>query len=415
MGICFSAKSISENDDNTGHAFVCAGVKNSKDDNDSSNINDNGSASSKISLASALPVPRSEGEISQSSNLKSFSLAELKEATRNFCPDSVLGVPASGSVFKGWIDEHSFTATKPGTGLGIAVKRLHRNSFRGRGDWFAEVNFLGQLVHSHLVKLIGYCLEDEQQLIVSELMPRGSLDNHLFLRGSYFQPLSWALRLKVALGAAKGLAFLHSDERKVIFRDLRTSIILLDSDYNAKLSDLGFSKTPEKQAVRAMSLPGLLSTSYAAPEYLTTGQATTSSDVYSFGVILLEMLSGRRAIDKNRPFREHNLIEWARPYLANERKSVRIIDDRLEGQYSLDAAYKLSSLTLQCLSIDPKSRPSMNEVVIELEQLQDATSINSNRTSTRNRMARRHSADDANTLRSARARPWPPPISPDYS
>lgn len=274
------------------------------------------------------------------------------------------------------------------------------------------MNFLGQLVHSHLVKLIGYCMDNEQQLLVSEFMPRGSLENHLFLRGSYFQPLSWGLRLKVALGAAKGLAFLHSDERKVIYCDLRTSNILLDSDYNAKLSDLGFSKDTVATGRKSKVSTRSTNTSYAAPEYLATGQATTSSDVYSFGVILLEMLSGRRAVDKSRPIREQNLIEWGRPYLANKRKTARIIDDRLEGQYSLDAAYKLSSLTLQCLSIEPKARPSMNEVVTELEKLQDPTFVYSNRNSKQNRRARRHSADDTDTHRSARAHPWPP-VSPD--
>lgn len=147
---------------------------------------------------------------------------------------------------------------------------------------------------------------------------------------------------------------------------------------------------------------------------LTVGHVTTLADVYSFGVVLLEMLSGRRAIDKNRPFREQNLIEWARPNLANKRKINRIIDDRLEGQYSLDGAYKVSTLTLQCLSIDPKSRPSMNEVVTELEQLQDSTSINSNRNSIQNRRPRRHSADDANSIRSTHAHPWRP-VSPVYT
>lgn len=131
MGICLSAKPICESDDNTG-------VKYSKDDSDSNNGKDNGSASSKFSLASVLPAPRSEGEISQSSNLKSFAYEELKEATRNFCPDSVLGEPGSGSVFKGWIDEHSFTATKPGTGMSIAVKRLNQDSFQDHGEWFVS-------------------------------------------------------------------------------------------------------------------------------------------------------------------------------------------------------------------------------------------------------------------------------------
>lgn len=138
---------------------------------------------------------------------------------------------------------------------------------------------------------------------------------------------------------------------------------------------------------------------------LPVGQATTLSDVYSFGVILLEMLSGRRALDKNRPFRERNLIEWARPCIGNKRKIARIIDDRLEGQYSLDGVYKVYTLALQCLSIDPVSRPCMNEVVTELEQLQDSTSVDSNVNLTQNRRARRHSADDANPLRNARAHP----------
>lgn len=116
-------------------------MKNSKADSNSSNGKDVGSMTSKISLASVLPAPRSEGEISQSSNLKSFSFAELSEATRNFCPDSVLGEGGSGSVFKGWIDEHSFTATKPGTGMGIAVKRLNQDSFQGQGEWLVSYLF----------------------------------------------------------------------------------------------------------------------------------------------------------------------------------------------------------------------------------------------------------------------------------
>lgn len=116
-------------------------MKNSKADSDGSDGKDNGSTSSKISLASVLPAPRSEGEILQASNLKSFSFAELKEATRNFCPHNVLGEPTSGSVFRGWIDEHSFTATKPGTGIRIAVKRLHQDSFRGDGEWLVSYLF----------------------------------------------------------------------------------------------------------------------------------------------------------------------------------------------------------------------------------------------------------------------------------
>ncbi|XP_062018107.1 probable serine/threonine-protein kinase PBL10 isoform X2 [Rosa rugosa] len=254
MGVCWSAQIKAESPLNTGSKFVST----------------DGSTSSKVSSFSAPPTPRTEGEILQSTNLRSFSFSDLKLATRNFRPDSVLGEGGFGSVFKGWIDENSFTAAKPGTGIVLAVKRLNQESFQGHREWLAEVNYLGQFHHPNLVKLIGYCLEDEQRLLVYEFMPRGSLENHLFRRGSYFQPLSWTLRMKVALGAAKGLAFLHSAETMVIYRDFKTSNILLDSNYNAKLSDFGLAKdgpTGDKSHVstRVMGTYG-----YAAPEYLAT-------------------------------------------------------------------------------------------------------------------------------------------------
>ncbi|KAL1330757.1 hypothetical protein AAHE18_12G133100 [Arachis hypogaea] len=295
------------------------------------------SSNSRSSSASIPMTPRTEGEILQSSNLKSFSYAELKTATRNFRSDSVLGEGGFGSVFKGWIDENLLATTRPGTGVVIAVKRLNQDGFQGHKEWLAEINYLGQLQHPNLVKLIGYCLEDENRLLVYEFMPKGSVENHLFRRSVHFQPLTWTLRLKIALGAAKGLAFLHSTETKVIYRDFKTSNILLDTNYNAKLSDFGLARdgpTGDKSHVstRVMGTHG-----YAAPEYLATGHLTSKSDVYSFGVVLLEMLSGRRAIDKNRPSGEHNLVEWAKPYLSNKRRVFRVMDTRLEGQYSLES------------------------------------------------------------------------------
>ncbi|XP_024198688.1 probable serine/threonine-protein kinase PBL9 isoform X1 [Rosa chinensis] len=383
MGVCWSAQIKAESPLNTGSKFVST----------------DGSTSSKVSSFSAPPTPRTEGEILQSTNLRSFSFSDLKLATRNFRPDSVLGEGGFGSVFKGWIDENSFTAAKPGTGIVLAVKRLNQESFQGHREWLAEVNYLGQFHHPNLVTLIGYCLEDEQRLLVYEFMPRGSLENHLFRRGSYFQPLSWTLRMKVALGAAKGLAFLHSAETRVIYRDFKTSNILLDSNYNAKLSDFGLAKdgpTGDKSHVstRVMGTYG-----YAAPEYLATGHLTAKSDIYSFGVVLLEMLSGRRAVDKNRPSGEHNLVEWAKPFLANKRKIFRVIDNRLEGQYSMDGAYKAATLALRCLSTESKLRPTMDEVVKALEQLQDSNVPTSNQIHA-HRM-RRRSADDASKARRA--------------
>lgn len=328
-------------------------------------------SSSRVSAASVPATPRSEGEILQCANVKSFTFNELKTATRNFRPDSVLGEGGFGSVFKGWIDEHTLAPARPGTGIVIAVKKLNQEGYQGHREWLAEVTYLGQLSHPNLVKLIGYCLEDEQRLLVYEFMTRGSLENHLFRRSTHFQPLSWNLRMKVALGAAKGLAFLHSDKAKVIYRDFKASNILLDSNYNAKLSDFGLAKdgpTGDKSHVstRVMGTYG-----YAAPEYLATGHLTAKSDVYSFGVVLLEMLSGRRSLDKNRPPGEHNLVEWARPYLSSKRKIFRVLDPRLGSQYSLTGAHKAAQLALQCLSMDSKCRPNMAQVVSALEQLQD--------------------------------------------
>ncbi|KAL1065367.1 hypothetical protein V6Z11_D13G274500 [Gossypium hirsutum] len=309
------------------------------------------------------------------------------------------------------------TPRSEGTGIVIAVKRLNQEGFQGHKEWLAEVNYLGQLYHPNLVKLIGYCSEDEHRMLVYEFMPRGSLENHLFRRGSYFQPLSWDLRMKVALGAAKGLAFLHSAEIKVIYRDFKTSNVLLDSNYNAKLSDFGLAKdgpTGDKSHVstRVMGTYG-----YAAPEYLATGHLTAKSDVYSFGVVLLEMLSGRRAVDKNRPSGEHSLVDWAKPYLANKRKMFRVLDSRLEGQYSMEGAFKVATLALRCISTEPKFRPRMNEVVIVLEQLQNSNESGSNlsnNTSSTPRI-RRRSADNPSGGRSTTTTAYPrPSASPLY-
>lgn len=316
-------------------------------------------------------APKTEGEILHSSNLKSFTFTELRSATRNFRPDSVLGEGGFGSVFKGWIDEHTLTAAKPGTGMVIAVKRLNQEGFQGHREWLAEINYLGQLHHPNLVTLVGYCLEDDHRLLVYEFMPRGSLENHLFRRGSYFQPLSWNLRIKVALGAAKGLAFLHNANTQVIYRDFKTSNILLDSNYNAKLSDFGLAKDGPVGDKSHVSTRVMGTYGYAAPEYLATGHLTSRSDIYSFGVVFLEMLSGRRAVDKNRPAGEQKLVEWAKPCLSSKRKIFRVLDTRIEGQYSLGGALKAADLALRCLSTDAKLRPKMDEVVATLEQLQD--------------------------------------------
>ncbi|KAL3578234.1 hypothetical protein D5086_019738 [Populus alba] len=315
-----------------------------------------------------LPTPRSEGEILSSPNLKAFTFNELKNATRNFRPDSLLGEGGFGYVFKGWIDEHTLTAARPGSGMVVAVKKLKPEGFQGHKEWLTEVNYLGQLHHPNLVKLIGYCLEGENRLLVYEFMPKGSLENHLFRRGP--QPLSWAIRIKVAIGAARGLSFLHDAKSQVIYRDFKASNILLDAEFNAKLSDFGLAKAGPTGDRTHVSTQVMGTHGYAAPEYVATGRLTAKSDVYSFGVVLLELLSGRRAVDKSKVGVEQNLVDWVKPYLGDKRKLFRIMDTKLGGQYPQKGAFMAANLALQCLSTEAKVRPRMSEVLATLEQIE---------------------------------------------
>lgn len=300
------------------------------------------------------------------SNLHVFTHPELKVITQNFAASNFLGEGGFGPVHKGFIDDK----LRPGLkAQPVAVKLLDLDGSQGHREWLTEVIFLGQLRHPHLVKLIGYCCEEEHRLLVYEYMPRGSLENQLFRR--YSVSLPWSARTKIAVGAAKGLAFLHESEKPVIYRDFKASNILLDSDYTPKLSDFGLAKDGPEGSDTHVSTRVMGTQGYAAPEYIMTGHLTSRSDVYSFGVVLLELLTGRRSVDKNRPQREQNLVEWARPMLNDPRKLGRIMDPRLEGQYSETGARKAAELAYQCLSHRPKHRPTMSIVVSTLDPLKD--------------------------------------------
>ncbi|XP_040365114.1 receptor-like cytoplasmic kinase 176 [Rosa chinensis] len=348
----------------------------------------NGTRIRAESLRHRVPsTPRTEVEIL----LKSFFFNELKTATRNFRPDNVVGEGGFGTVFKGWIDQNSFAAAKPGKGMAVAIKRLNQESYQGREEWFREIYYLGQLRHPNLVKLIGYCSEDNELLLVYEFVPHGSLENHIFRRSSHFQPLSWTFRMKIALGAAKALAFLHN-EAKVIYRDFKAANILLDSTYNVKLSDFGLAmdgrlidrhpgaKTrvigtygcaaPKYIETRVMGTYG-----YAAPEYIATGRLNTKCDVYGFGAVMLELLSGRRVFDRSRLPGEQKLVKWAKPYLVSKQRVLQIFDSHIKGQFSVARALKAVDLAFLCLSRDPKLRPNMNNVVKTLEKLQESSDM----------------------------------------
>ncbi|KAG9449370.1 hypothetical protein H6P81_009335 [Aristolochia fimbriata] len=318
--------------------------------------------------SSVPPAPKGVDDFRQINgynNVDIFTYNEMKLVTKNFRPDLILGEGGFGVVYKGMIDEH----IKPGyKSTQVAVKVLDPEGFQGDREWLAEVNYLGQLSHPNLVKLIGYCCEDEYRLLVYEYMACGSLEKHLFRRVCV--TMTWPTRMKIAYGAAKGLAFLHEAERPIIYRDFKTSNILLDSEYNAKLSDFGLAKDGPMGDQTHVSTRVMGTYGYAAPEYVMTGHLTARSDVYGFGVVLLELLIGRRAMDKSRPSREHSLVEWARPLLNHNRKMLKILDPRIEGQYSVKAAQKAANLAYQCLSQNPKGRPTMTQVVDVLETLQ---------------------------------------------
>ncbi|KAL2348690.1 hypothetical protein Fmac_002690 [Flemingia macrophylla] len=302
--------------------------------------------------------------------LKEFSFADLKAATKNFRPETLLGEGGFGKVYKGWLDAKTLTPTKPGSGIIVAVKRSNHQSMQGLREWQSEINFLGMISHPNLVKLLGYCCDDVEFLLVYEFMPKGSLENHLFWRNTNTEPLSWDTRLKIAIGAARGLAFLHTSEMQIIYRDFKASNILLDEDYNAKISDFGLAKLGPPAGDSHVTTRIMGTYGYAAPEYIATGHLYIKSDVYGFGVVLLEMLTGLPALDRTRSHGQQNLVEWIKPYLFDKSKWKSIMDERLEGQYSTQAASKAAQLTLKCLENDPKQRPHMKDVVETLERIQ---------------------------------------------
>ncbi|ESQ50789.1 hypothetical protein EUTSA_v10022708mg [Eutrema salsugineum] len=378
MGLCWSSSSDSPSTttpSSTGN--ISSGpFKSTTTGTSRSNISSN-SGFSAGSGEDAYP----EGQILPIPNLRIFSLAELRASTRNFKSENVLGEGGFGKVFKGWLEEKG-----PGnhvTGTVIAVKKLNSESFQGFEEWQCEVNFLGRVSHPNLVKLLGYCLEGDDLLLVYEYMQKGSLENHLFRKGSVVQPLSWEIRLRIAIGAAKGLAFLHASEKQVIYRDFKASNILLDGSYNAKLSDFGLAKLGPSASQSHITTRVMGTQGYAAPEYVATGHLYVKSDNFGFGVVLAEILTGLRALDPTRPTGQHNLTEWVKPHLSERRKLRSIMDPRLEGKYPFKSAFRVAQLALKCLEPEPKNRPSMKEVVESLELIVAANEKPLERRSTR--------------------------------
>ncbi|XP_047328028.1 probable serine/threonine-protein kinase PIX13 [Impatiens glandulifera] len=367
MGICWSSVSSSNNQTPGTTGRLSSTVSQTTSNTTTSN-GSNVSGNSKFSAASGVDDSHPDGQFLPDANLRVFTYLELKSVTRNFRPDTVLGEGGFGKVHKGWLDEKS--SSKSSTGTVVAVKKLNTDGMQGFEEWKTEVNFLGRISHPNLVKLLGYCLEEENLLLVYEFMQKGSLENHLFGRGSSVQPLLWETRIKILIGAARGLAFLHSLKKQVIYRDFKASNILLDGSYNAKISDFGLAKLGPSESQSHVTTRVMGTQGYAAPEYVATGHLYVKSDVYAFGVVLVEMLTGLRALDERRPGGKQKLVDWIKPYLSDRRKLKNIMDSRLEGRYPSKSAVLVAQLALTCLGPEQKTRPSMKQVVAKLEEIE---------------------------------------------
>ncbi|GAA0166336.1 hypothetical protein LIER_21512 [Lithospermum erythrorhizon] len=230
---------------------------------------------------------------------KQYTFRELATATKHFRNECLLSESGFGRIYRGTLQPN---------GQVVFVKRLDKNSTQGNKEFLVEVLMLSLLRHTNLLKLVGYCADGDQKLLVYDYMPMGSVEEHLLDLKAEMQPLDWVQRMKIACGTAQGIEYLHEKANPpIIYRDLKCSNIMLDDEFNPKLSDYGLAKLGgnNKSHVTIMGSYG-----YCAPEYEKHGELTLKSDVYSFGVILLELISGRRAMDTSKQADEQNLVSW---------------------------------------------------------------------------------------------------------
>ncbi|KAM7488686.1 hypothetical protein LguiB_026170 [Lonicera macranthoides] len=444
-------------------------------------------------------------------NLKIFTFAELKSATKNFSVDVLDDEGGFGIFFKGWVNQKTYSPSKVGVGKAVAIKRLGQESMQGPAEGLMEVEILGKFSHPNIVKLLGYYCGEDILGYYSEKDREFFLVYEYMLNGKSAKSLPWDTRLNIAVGTARGLSFLHATENQVIVRDIKSKNILLDGDFNAKLSGFGCAKRYPENGESHVSTRVIGTYGYAVPEYIATGnllskfaqrrsmacndleeilgigdyleagdEGETSvrgwvgfevmflnaallanevvkdaemrdgeasvnpachsfgvevylglstalkpvplglvwltegksiplsfpwrwetkvpikfpflclvkhgkylgylypkSDVYGFGVVLLELLTGLRVLDRNRPTKKINLVAWAKPLLPHKKNLRILVDPRLENDYPPQEAFELASLILQCLQTYPKVRPSMNEVLQSFEQINSIKKGNS--------------------------------------
>ncbi|XP_062177199.1 L-type lectin-domain containing receptor kinase IX.1-like [Alnus glutinosa] len=289
-------------------------------------------------------------EFERGTGSKRFSFKELARATNNFNDEEKLGQGGFGGVYKGFLlDSNSF----------VAVKRVSKQSKQGIKEYASEVKIISRLRHRNLVQLIGWCHERGELLLIYEFMPNGSLDSHLFTEESL---LIWETRYKVAQGLALALVYLHEEwEQCVVHRDIKSSNIMLDSNFNAKLGDFGLARLVDHvKGSQTTVLAGTMG--YMAPECVTTGNASKESDVYSFGIVALEIACGRKPIKINAPQDQVVLVEWVWK-LYGIGKVLDAADPRLNGDFDEQQMERLMIVGLWCAHPDRNLRPSIRETI----------------------------------------------------
>ncbi|XP_062216302.1 probable receptor-like serine/threonine-protein kinase At4g34500 [Phragmites australis] len=285
-----------------------------------------------------------------------YELAELEAATGGFHKENVVGEGGYGTVYRGVLDG----------GEVVAVKDLFDHKGQAEKEFKVEVETIGKVRHKHLVGLIGYCAEGPKRMLVYEFVENGNLEQWLHGDVGPVSPLTWEIRMKIAVGTAKGIAYLHEGlEPKVVHRDIKSSNILLDKKWNPKVSDFGMAKVlgsgSSYVTTRVMGTFG-----YVAPEYASTGMLNESSDIYSFGVLMMELITGRSPVDYNRPAGEVNLVEWFKG-MVGSRRVEDLVDPRIEAPPPPRALNKVLLVCLRCIDSDAHKRPKMGQIVHMLE------------------------------------------------
>ncbi|KAB2623273.1 receptor protein kinase TMK1 [Pyrus ussuriensis x Pyrus communis] len=286
-----------------------------------------------------------------------ISIQVLRQVTNNFSEDNILGRGGFGIVYKGELHD----------GTKIAVKRMESVAVgtKGLNEFQAEIAVLTKVRHRHLVALLGSCINGNERLLVYEYMPQGTLTQHLFeWREIGVPPLTWKQRVTIALDVARGVEYLHSlAQQSFIHRDLKPSNILLGDDMRAKVADFGLVKNaPDGKYSVETRLAGTFG--YLAPEYAATGRVTTKVDVYAFGVVLMELISGRKALDDTMPDERSHLVSWFRRVLVNKENIPKAIDQTLDpDEETMESIYKVAELAGYCTAREPYQRPDMGHAV----------------------------------------------------